>query len=78
MKKEYEQYIGELSASTSHRLPLTHVRLWVNETLKMHSTVKSRTRHPVWNEDFRLTVHDYEHQALRFIVYDSDAFRRDD
>lgn len=50
----------------------------MNETLKMHSTVKSRTRHPVWNEDFRLTVHDYEHQALRFIVYDSDAFRRDD
>lgn len=79
IKKEKRSALLYLSRNLIAISPtLMNCRLWVNEGLKMHSVVRSRTRHPVWDESFRLTVHDHQHQALRFVVYDADAFRRDD
>ncbi|KAL6775843.1 hypothetical protein ACKKBG_A18715 [Auxenochlorella protothecoides x Auxenochlorella symbiontica] len=54
------------------------VKLWVAEGTKLNTSVKARTRHPRWNETFRMTVHDVAHQSLRLILLDADALRADD
>ncbi|KAI3427265.1 hypothetical protein D9Q98_007197 [Chlorella vulgaris] len=53
-------------------------RLWVRESSKFTSSVKSRTLNPVWNEEFTLIVHAALYQTLNLVVYDSDALLHDE
>lgn len=44
----------------------------------MHTSVKSNTRHPVWDETYTLLVHDTAHQSLKLSLWDSDTITADD
>lgn len=47
--------------------------LWVRESHKLRTTVKSRTLKPVWKESFTFMVHSTQHQELTMALYDSGA-----
>lgn len=66
------------SCSLAQPCPSNPARLWINEQTKLHTTVKSHTQHPRWNETFRMTVHEFNIQTLHFVMFDSDTLRRDD
>ncbi|EFN58384.1 hypothetical protein CHLNCDRAFT_56823 [Chlorella variabilis] len=52
--------------------------LWVRESHKLRTTVKSRTLKPVWKESFTFMVHSTQHQELTMALYDSDFWSEDD
>ncbi|KAK9824188.1 hypothetical protein WJX72_008409 [[Myrmecia] bisecta] len=54
------------------------VRLYTRDKRKLKSQVKSRTYHPVWEENFQLLVHEPDHQALTCILYDWDRLSPSD
>ncbi len=45
--------------------------LWVRESQKLRTTVKSRTLKPSWNERFNFMVHSSQHQQLTIDLYDA-------
>ena len=47
------------------------VRLWVRESSKFRTSVRSRTLHPCWDEQFTLIVHAASLQTLTLVLYDS-------
>jgi Ca2+-dependent lipid-binding protein len=53
------------------------VRLYIRAHRRLQSTIQSNSRHPVWNECFRLLVHDPSEDTLTCLVYDYDFIRAD-
>ena len=44
---------------------------------RLQSTIKNNRRHPVWNETFRLLVHQPDEDRLTCLLYDYDMIRAD-
>ncbi|BDA48413.1 Synaptotagmin-2 [Coccomyxa sp. Obi] len=55
-----------------------YVKLGVRSSRMSRSQVIDNDLNPKWNEDFKLLVHEPEHQALRLELYDYDAMDNDD
>ena len=53
------------------------VRLYIRAHRRLQSTIQSNSRHPVWNECFRLLVHDPSEDTLTCLIYDYDFVRAD-
>ncbi len=52
-------------------------RLYVRAHRRLQSTIKNNRRHPVWNETFRLLVHQPDEDNLTCLLYDYDMIRAD-
>ncbi|CAK0785413.1 hypothetical protein CVIRNUC_008622 [Coccomyxa viridis] len=55
-----------------------YVRMGVRQTHRSRSQVINNDLNPKWNEDFKILVHEPEHQELRCVLYDYDALDKDD
>jgi Ca2+-dependent lipid-binding protein len=55
-----------------------YIKCYLTDKLKQRTSVKAKTRFPVWEESFDLVVHDEHYQQLTLEIWDSDAFSRDD
>ncbi|BDA49969.1 probable Synaptotagmin-5 at N-terminal half [Coccomyxa sp. Obi] len=54
-----------------------YVVLYVRTHRRLQSTIKNNRRHPVWNETFRLLVHQPDEDRLTCLLYDYDRIRAD-
>ncbi|CAL5224210.1 g6855 [Coccomyxa viridis] len=55
-----------------------YVIMGVRASRMSRSQVINNDLHPKWNEDFKLLVHEPEHQVLRLVLYDHDTLDKDD
>lgn len=56
----------------------TYVILYVRSGRLHRSITKHKTRHPRWNEEFKMLVHEPEHQQLTMVLYDHSFFHKDE
>ncbi|EIE23045.1 hypothetical protein COCSUDRAFT_63427 [Coccomyxa subellipsoidea C-169] len=54
-----------------------YVVLYIRPHRRLQSTIKNNRRHPVWNECFRLLVHEPDQDTLTCLLYDYDHVRAD-
>lgn len=52
-------------------------RLYIRPHRRLQSSIKDNRRHPVWNENFKLLVHDPCQDTLTCHLYDYDRIRAD-
>ena len=55
-----------------------YVKVFLKQSEKNSTTVKSNSLSPVWDETFEFMVYDMEHQSLHLQLFDSEALRQDD
>lgn len=55
-----------------------YVRCFVRYTTQLRTSTKDNNANPTWNENFKLLVHDPDHQVLTCILMDYDDFNPDD
>lgn len=54
------------------------VKLFTRDKNVLKSQVKQNSKHPRWNEEFKLLVHEPDYQSLNAILLDFDALNPDD